>query len=197
MRRFTVLVLTAVFALLVTGLFAGVPARGGTQEASPEASPDVGAGATPDATAIVVEDLGEGELPDTAEPASLWLHRATLPPGASATHQAENTQGYDLSDASFVVYVESGTLAVTFVAKSNENGAMTVRRQDSAGQEAPTPEPIEPGSEEVVVQAGDSFYMTNAEFIIRNPSDSEPAVAFTSVVDPQEVGCCIGPKPFP
>ncbi len=194
MRRFVGLLLALVLALLATELAESVPEHRGAQEATPEASPQAAAAATLDVYSIA---LGSGVVAEVPPQTSLRLRRVTFEPGTEVTHQPD--EGYDLSDASFVVFVESGSLTVRFDEATSENGVIQVRRAGTAEVER-----LQPGSE-VTVQANDSFYVEDARYLVTNPSDTERTDVLTAVLDPgapPDEGiafCCVlGPKPrFP
>lgn len=189
MRRFAALVLTAVFALLVTGLVGRAPALSGAQGASPAAGPpSVDEGG-------LAADLGFGTVTAVDLPADLRLRRLALPPHFSITHMPEID--YDLSDASFVVHVEHGSLEVTFEEPAAEDGGIELRQPSNPERAEPLPQGLP-----VMLEAGDSLYFDHARYTVRNPNDQEPVFLTTAVLDPPEettvVECCVGPKPrFP
>ena len=191
MRRLAVRFLVCGLSLVLITLFGFVPASRSAREATPVASPvaaEIGPGPD-DYLGIERIDLGHGglaELPNRR----LRLSRITVAPGAT-TPPAPNETNV-AADASFVLYVESGTLEATFAGPASEGGHMEVRHPAGPGQQAARTERLDP-NDKVALQAGDSVFVEDALYIFHNTS-GEAAIATSAVVEQAAVprGCpCI------
>ena len=159
-------------------LFGYAPASRGAQDATPEASPvaaEIGPGPD-DYRGIERIDLGHGRLAELLDQ-QVRLSRATIAP--NATPPVPN-QSNVAADASFVLYVESGSLVAAFARPASEGGYMEVRRQAAQDQTAPRPDRLGP-NQEVTLEAGDSVFVENALYIFRNPGGEETVVLTATV----------------
>ena len=180
MRRLAALLLVCALILMLATPFGSAPVSRAAQDATPVASPDaaeIGPGPD-DYRGIERIDLGHGGL--AALPNQrLRLSRITVAPGAT-TPPAPNATNV-AADASFVLYVESGTLEATFAGPASEGGHMEVRRPAGPGQQGAQTERLDP-NDAVTLQAGDSVFVEDALYIFRNPS-GEAAIATVAVVE--------------
>lgn len=172
-------VVTVALNLLLVAVFGGAPGLRGAQDATPDATPAAG---------VTTVRLGEGLPQGEGFPYTLWLSRSTFGPGASVALEDIEDPSLGFTGA-IVSYVESGSLVVTV-----EGGTVLVPAVIGDEEATPTTAPfgvgtpVTPGTE-IALAAGDSIFFESAQATLRNPSDTEEAIIWNSVLADETRGC--------
>lgn len=160
-----IVVLLLVIGLLSPGLFTG---RAGAQEATPSAAP------FPPGVTVQPLALGLDTLPDQE---NFELFRWTIAPGARFPDSP-------LNPATALVYVEAGSLTITFSSPIVITTGSAMAVLTTPGVPMLPPNEI-PADTTATVSAGDSFVVPiHAHGELQN-AGSQPVVLLTALITPQ------------